>query len=138
MTNQEIKNQLNIILNKINTQVIGAWNSSLENITEAVIIEDTDTLPYNNWLTDLEQLVNKLNEGKKYARICNCCGKGMNEGYFANYEYFCSDSCLRTEFSGAEWEQLANEDDDNYYWTEWEDTEDYQYQIINGILEEIN
>jgi hypothetical protein len=138
MTNQEIKNQLNIILNKINTQVIGTWNSSLENTTEAVIIEDTDTLPYNNWLTDLEQLVNKLNEGKKYARLCTCCGKGMNEGYFANYEYFCSDSCLRTEFSGSEWEQLTNEDDDNYYWTEWEDAEDYQYQIINGILEEIN
>jgi hypothetical protein len=26
----------------------------------------------------------------------------------------------------------------DYYWTKWEDEEDYQYQIINGILEEIN
>ena len=77
-------------------------------------------------------------KGNKYARLCTCCGKGMNEGYFASYEYFCSDNCLRTEFSSTEWEELVSEDNDNYYWTEWEDEEDYQYQIINGILEEIN
>lgn len=76
---------------------------------------------------------------EKYARLCTCCGKGMNEGYFANYEYFCSDSCLHTEFSAQEWEELASgEDNDEFYWTEWEDIEDYQYQIINGVLEEIN
>lgn len=80
-------------------------------------------------------------KGEKYARSCTCCGKGMNEGYFANYEYFCSDSCLHTEFSAQEWEELYNSEDigdSEYYWTEWEDTEDYQYQMINGVLEEIN
>lgn len=80
-------------------------------------------------------------KGEKYARLCTCCGKGMNEGYFANYEYFCSDSCLHTEFSAQEWEELYNSEDtgdSEYYWTEWEDTEDYQYQMINGVLEEIN
>jgi hypothetical protein len=85
-----------------------------------------------------------MKEAQKYARCCTCCGNGMNEGYFANYEYFCSDSCLRTEYSAKEWEELASdgvedeESNDSYYWTEWEDEEDYQYQIINGILEEIN
>jgi hypothetical protein len=83
-----------------------------------------------------------MKEAQKYARCCTCCGKGMNEGYFADYEYFCSDSCLRTEYSAKEWEELANDEveksNDSYYWTEWEDEEDYQYQIINGILEEIN
>lgn len=83
-------------------------------------------------------------KGEKYARLCTCCGKGMNEGYFADYEYFCSDSCLHTEYTAKEWEELSSdgvedeEGNDYYYWTEWEDTEDYQYQIINGVLEEIN
>ena len=38
------------------------------------------------------------NNGIRYARQCTCCGKGMNEGYFAEYEYFCSTSCLYTEY----------------------------------------
>jgi hypothetical protein len=89
-------------------------------------------------------VIKEVVKGDKYARKCSCCDKGMNEGYFANYEYFCSDSCLRTEYSAKEWEELASdgvedeESNDSYYWTEWEDEEDYQYQIINGILEEIN
>jgi hypothetical protein len=80
-------------------------------------------------------------KGNKYARLCTCCGKGMNDGYFANDEYFCSDSCLWTEFTPQEWAELYNSEDtgdSEYYWTQWEDTEDYQYQIINGVLEEIN
>lgn len=89
-------------------------------------------------------VIEEVVKGDKYARSCNCCGKGMNEGYFANDEYFCSDSCLHTEYTPAEWEKLssdgveAEEGNDEYYWTEWEDETDYQYQIINGILEEIN
>lgn len=77
-------------------------------------------------------------KGEKYARLCTCCGKGMNEGYFADYEYFCSDNCLHTEYSPYTWAKFVEEDEDSYYWTEWEDIEDYQYQIINGVLEEIN
>jgi hypothetical protein len=97
-------------------------------------------------------VIEEVVKGNKYARCCTCCGKGMNEGYFADYEYFCSDSCLHTEYSAKEWEELTSNGvkdeeenffrvpiiNDSYYWTEWEDIEDYQYQIINGILEEIN
>jgi hypothetical protein len=37
------------------------------------------------------------------------------------------------------YQESEEEADGNYcYWTQWEDEEDYQYQIINGILEEIN
>jgi hypothetical protein len=81
-------------------------------------------------------------KGDKYARCCTCCGNGMNEGYFADYEYFCSDSCLHTEYSAVYWEVLCKESDDNgdneYYWTQWEDESDYQYQIIDGKLEEMD
>ncbi len=72
-------------------------------------------------------VIKEVVKGDKYARKCSCCDKGMNEGYFANYEYFCSDSCLRTEYSAKEWEELASdgvedeESNDSYYWTEWED-----------------
>ena len=82
-------------------------------------------------------------KGDKYARICTCCHSGMNQGYFANYEYFCSDNCLHTEYSAKEWEELASdgveceEGNDSYYWTEWEDKEEYEYQFIDGELKEI-
>jgi hypothetical protein len=82
-------------------------------------------------------------KGDKYARCCTCCGDGMNEGYFANYEYFCSDKCLHTQYTAEEWEELASdgveaeEGNDNYYWTEWEDEEEYEYQFIDGELKEI-
>ena len=87
-------------------------------------------------------VIEEVVKGDKYARCCTCCGKGMNEGYFADYEYFCSDSCLHTEYSAVYWEVLCKESDDNgdneYYWTQWEDESDYQYQIIDGKLEEMD
>ena len=88
------------------------------------------------------EVIEEVVKGDKYARCCTCCGKGMNEGYFADYEYFCSDSCLHTEYSAVYWEVLCKESDDNgdneYYWTQWEDESDYQYQIIDGKLEEMD
>lgn len=29
-----------------------------------------------------------------YPKKCDCCGKGMNKGYFDNGKYYCSDRCL--------------------------------------------
>jgi hypothetical protein len=75
--------------------------------------------------------------GTKYARKCTCCGKGMNEGFFADYEYFCDNDCLYTEFPPTIWGKVAEEDSDNYYWTEWEDEEDYQYVLFNNQLIEL-
>jgi hypothetical protein len=75
--------------------------------------------------------------GIKYARKCTCCGKGMNEGYFADYEYFCDNDCLYTEFPPTIWEKVAEEDEDSYYWTEWEDEEDFQYVLFNNQLIEL-
>jgi hypothetical protein len=98
----------------------------------------------NIYTQEMEQceVIKEEVKGDKYARQCTCCGKGMNEGYFANYEYFCSDNCLHTEYSTIEWEILYKESEDNgdneYYWTQWEDESEYQYQIINGELQEIN
>jgi len=144
MQQTQIKNELQKILSKIENQIIGAWGDTLEHTTEAVILEDSEKMKYNNWLKDLEILHDSIMpgdtiKGEKYARKCDKCGGGMNEGYHADGEYFCSDKCLHTQYTPAEWEELADMyEDTDFYWTDWEDTEDYQYQIINGVLKEIN
>ena len=88
------------------------------------------------------EVIEEVVKGNKYARCCTCCGEGMNEGYFIDYEYFCSDSCLHTEYTSQEWtnlyEQSEEQGGDYCYYTTWEDESDYQYQIIDGKLEEIN
>lgn len=70
LDNQEIKTQLEYILAKINDNKISAWNSDLENTTEAVAIEDhfgdpylkmvKPSIAYNRWLDDLTMLISKL------------------------------------------------------------------------------
>jgi hypothetical protein len=76
---------------------------------------------------------------KKFARQCDKCKQGMNEGYVINGgdEYYCDDKCLHQEYTPEEWYEMSNGDDDDSYWTEWEDDDDYQYELINGILTEI-
>jgi hypothetical protein len=133
---------------KYNFEILRTYSTiiEIEAETEKEAISKLDKLDELFYPEELEQcnVIEEVIKGNKYARKCTCCDKGMNNGYYATGEYFCSDSCLRTEFSATEWEELASdgvedeEDNDSYYWTEWEDTEDYQYQIINGILEEIN
>lgn len=68
MNNQEIKQALVSILEKINNNGVSAWNSNLEDTTEAVAIEDhfgdadsnEPTTIYNGWLDDLESLIKKI------------------------------------------------------------------------------
>jgi hypothetical protein len=55
---------------------------------------------------------------KQFARKCDKCNKGMNEGYvLLDCEYYCSDECLHKEVTEQEYEELY-ENDDAYY-TEW-------------------
>lgn len=65
---------------------------------------------------------------KKFARECNACGKGMNEGYCveSGIEYYCSDECLHTEITPEEWLELYNDGEGDSYWTDWsEDPDEY-------------
>ena len=78
------------------------------------------------------EVIEEVVKGDKYARSCNCCGNGMNEGYFADYEYFCSDDCLYTEFPPTIWAKVTAENEDSYYWTEWED--ECTYVLFNNHL----
>jgi hypothetical protein len=82
------------------------------------------------------EVIEEIVKGNKYARSCNCCGNGMNEGYFIDYEYFCSNECRNTEYPTDVWLKLYEESEANGgdYWTQWEE-DDYQYQIIDGKLQ---
>lgn len=77
--------------------------------------------------------------GVNFARQCSECKKGMNSGYIIGNgdEYYCSDECLHKEYTPAEWELMADDDetDDAFnYWTEWECEEDCNYVLFNNHL----
>ena len=66
-----------------------------------------------------------------YLRKCDNCNKGMNKGYFDNYEYYCSDKCLldgnrkvNPRYTMENWDIDCEKCPDDCYWTEWEDLTD--------------
>ena len=85
---------------------------------------------------------NKLVEGTKFARQCDECGSGMNEGYVVNggEEYYCTEECLHKHYSADEWIEMCGDDDDDdndsdSYWTDWNDDQsDWQYIVNGGVL----
>ena len=60
----------------------------------------------------------------RWGRICDHCGKWHTEGYYSENTgmYFCSDECLKAEYTQEEIdEELIDDDGNGYlYWTEWE------------------
>ena len=80
---------------------------------------------------------NKLIEGTKFARQCDECGSGMNEGFVVNDgdEYFCSDKCLHEKYSKKDWKRMYGSGDSDSYWTDWNDDQsDWQYIVTGGVL----
>lgn len=73
-----------------------------------------------------------------FARKCDCCGAGMNEGYLIDNgsEYYCSDECLYANYSKEEWEEMYDDGEGNSYYTEWE-SDDMQFALIKGTLIEL-
>jgi hypothetical protein len=84
----------------------------------------------------------------KYARKCDITNEGMNEGYVVNDTIYISSKedllkYLRKNFT--DYNPISNDDeliemaydDEIYYWTEWNDEDDYQFEVINGKLIEI-
>lgn len=63
---------------------------------------------------------------KKYARTCDECGKGMNEGFCidSGCEYYCSDACLHKHYTAEEWEEAYADGDGDSYWTTWDEDPD--------------
>ena len=55
----------------------------------------------------------------KYARKCDTCNKGMNEGYVWDVGYACSDKCLYVDGYTKEQKEIDYENGDIYF-TTWE------------------
>ena len=78
-------------------------------------------------------------ESEKFARKDSVTGKGINNGFcFNDGDFYCAsslDALAKCEELGFKtMEEAYNEN--VYYWTEWEE-EDYQYEMIDGVLTEI-
>lgn len=68
MRNEEIKRALSVILDKIDSNGIDAWEDDMENTKTVVIMEDfvkgvdddTELIEYNGWLEELIKLRDEL------------------------------------------------------------------------------
>jgi hypothetical protein len=77
----------------------------------------------------------------KFARKCSVTGEGMNEGWvindgesYAQHEHHALNLVLEMGYKAID----EAYEDDVCYWTDWNDDEsDWQYQLINGQLVEI-
>lgn len=54
-------------------------------------------------------------------RKCYVCNNEVEVGYFAQGDYYCSDDCLSKDFTNEEWKQAHEDDNDEFYWTIFED-----------------
>jgi len=90
----------------------------------------------------------KIKLMEKFARKCDITNEGMNQGfvfkdglmYFKHEQDLVAYLRSREEVpSNLSDEFLLKEayDLEEYYYTEWEDEEDYQYELINGVLTEL-
>jgi hypothetical protein len=83
----------------------------------------------------------------KYARKCDVTDQGMNDGYVLGnglyYVKYDKDlvTILRKWYTDEKFRRMTDNelrqlayDEGEYYWTEWECPEDYQYKKVNGKL----
>jgi hypothetical protein len=75
-----------------------------------------------------------------FARKCDCCGNGMNEGYVIDggLEYYCSDTCLHKRYTKEDWQMMYGDGEGDSYYTEWEDPDDMHYESVDGKLSELD
>ena len=79
------------------------------------------------WESDINIIINEINDGASYddIRVCDNCGLPMGEGYYLGGEFACDDDCCLALYKGDE-EQMkedlshAEEDNSDCYYTEWD------------------
>ena len=128
------KNQIYVSVMQFINKTNEVWKlramliEALDNSKDQSIVTDV----YENWMQDSE-------EPKRitFARQCDCCKEGMNTGYVVGdgCAYYCSDDCLQWEYAQEQLEKAY--ENNEYYYTEWEE-DDHQYVVNDdGELEEI-
>lgn len=121
MNKEEKKEILQSLRHSCEEGMDGTWDCSADGF-EAMIAE----------IDQLAQAMGITLEGKVfyYARKCDVCSRGMNEGYVVNNgdEYYCSDTCLHKKYDKKEWSQMYNSEEGSSYWTQWDETHDMEYK----------
>jgi hypothetical protein len=136
----------------------GALLHSEEQVIKALRASNVDE---NNELSD-EYILNEAFQIDEleviedvFARKCDCCGKGMNEGYHDNGAHYCSDRCLihgnstkglsvlqvgknKEEEEGLtytmrDWDKDNEDNPDECYYTEWEEVDTDEFFNSEGI-----
>jgi len=81
-------------------------------------------------------------KSNKFARKCSITGEGINAGFVIDDgEFYLKDDVqildnwIKEKTEYADRNEAYN--DDYYYYTEWEDESDFQYEMIDGVLTEI-
>ncbi len=112
-----------------------------------------DMNEYECWLDDGELMTEPVNSDEeydaiietfcsyikensiRYARICDKCGNGMNEGYVVEggQEYYCTPKCLHEVYTPMEWQNRFSDECTENYWTEW-DNIGSEYFLFNNQL----
>lgn len=71
-----------------------------------------------------------------YARKCDWCNEGMNEGYMIHggIEHYCSDECLFKNYSLDDWNDMYNDGDGDSCYTDWENQSDMEWILIDNKL----
>lgn len=112
-----------------------------------------DMNEYECWLDDGEVMTEPVNSDEeydaiietfcsyikensiRYARICDKCGNGMNEGYVVEggQEYYCTPKCLHEVYTPMEWQNRFSDECTENYWTEW-DNIGSEYFLFNNQL----
>ena len=134
-------------------EAINSFQAKIE--SQGMVVNERDA----EHLKHLIELRAKAYGYKRYARQCSITEEGMNEGWINEQtdEYFKNKvdavkhikELMDEEIAngGVEFANWKSKDDDDIleigynhygvYYTEWECTEDYQYEEINGVLTEI-
>lgn len=84
---------------------------------------------------------------EKFARKCDITKEGMNEGWVwydgGFYTKYKEDTIKELRKDNEEQNELSDEDllewafeEEILYWTEWEE-DDFEYELIDGVLTEI-
>lgn len=85
-------------------------------------------------------------ENEKFARKYSITGEGMNQGWYITGEYYSTQELADERAKSDGYFDFADmyqdygsdgESNDDAYYTEWQDQDDYQYEMINGVLTEI-
>jgi hypothetical protein len=116
------------LFENFSTQSIGLNAEGIDSIRVSVSLSSFQTKTKTEAEAEAEAVIEE-----KFARKCDHCGKGMNEGYcWGDGEgYACSDKCLYSD-GYTESELNADINLGVIYWTEWEELDDESYYTASG------